>query len=190
MDRASWQHHRQGGKSVELAGDIDTLLLTRRARSRSATEGTQFVALGGFVDQDRGGSPGWRRWRPDARGKSILELAGSRRPSTARRRPGRRSSSSRRQTRMSGVNLPTGCGSARRARHRRQVCRRPGRHHPEATRDRRPMPPAARRRWRSPRTTGIVGVVKLETSQAGHPASGSARLRQMGLRVVMVRRQR
>ena len=87
----------KSGKAVEVAGDIDTLLLDKTGTITIGNrQATQFVPAGGRVGPRRGpGGRAWPRWptrRPRARASSTWPA--SRRPSTARRPTGRRSSSS------------------------------------------------------------------------------------------------
>ena len=90
---------------------------------------------------------------------------------------------------MSGIDLPDGRGIRKGAPNTvARYVERPGRHDPRRLpgRPSTRSPPGAPRRWPSPRTTGIVGVVKLEDILKPGIRERFERLRQMGLRVVMV----
>ena len=183
----------KSGKAVELAGDIDTLLLDKTGTITIGNRrATQFVPLGGHRR-----AASWRGWPALAsmadttpEGKSILELA--RQQTAARRRSRRRQPTFiefTAQTRMSGIDLPDG------SRIRKGAPDTVAQLRPGAGRDdprrlpgdrRRDRLARARRRWPSPRTTGIVGVIKLEDILKPGIRERFARLRQMGLRVVMV----
>ena len=101
MDRALMANIiAKSGKAVELAGDIDTLLLDKTGTITIGNrKATQFVPLGGADPSEVARLAGLASMADQTpEGKSILELArhaGGR--STARPRRARRSSSSRRR---------------------------------------------------------------------------------------------
>ena len=66
----------KSGKAVEVAGDVDTLLLDKTGTITIGNrQATQFVPVGGYSRRRAGaaGGAGLGR-RPDAEGKSIVEL--------------------------------------------------------------------------------------------------------------------
>ena len=76
MDRALMANIiAKSGKAVELAGDIDTLLLDKTGTITIGNRrATQFVPLGGVSDRNWRGWPAWPRWptaRPRARASST-----------------------------------------------------------------------------------------------------------------------
>ena len=109
----------KSGKAVEVAGDVDTLLLDKTGTITIGNRrATQFVPLGGV--RRRRAWAGWPALASVAdqtpEGKSIVELyrqhaaAAPRRPMPP---PGARFVEFTAQTRMSGVDLPDGRASAR-----------------------------------------------------------------------------
>ena len=131
MDRALMANIiAKSGKAVELAGDIDTLLLDKTGTITIGNrKATQFVPLGVRL--------GARRWPGVAglasmadqtpEGKSILELARSQSAVDGEAPAGSTFVEFTAQTRMSGINLPDGDAAPQGGpRHRREVCLRPG----------------------------------------------------------------
>ena len=87
----------KSGKSVEVAGDIDTLLLDKTGTITIGNRrATQFLPLGGAEPREVARLSGLASMAdPTPEGKSILDLANaSNRPSTATPPPARPSSSS------------------------------------------------------------------------------------------------
>ena len=71
MDRALMANIiAKSGKAVELAGDIDTLLLDKTGTITIGNrKATQFVPLGGCIGASWPAWPDCRRWPTDARGQ-------------------------------------------------------------------------------------------------------------------------
>ena len=191
MDRALMANIiAKSGKAVELAGDIDTLLLDKTGTitigNRKATE---FIPLGGAPAAEVARAAGLASMADlTPEGKSILELA-RRQGSAAGEAP---SGSSfvefTAQTRMSGVDLPDG-NKLRKgapdtiARYVVDLGGRVPEHYQEsvdavASIGATPLAVAENDR--------LLGVVKLEDILKPGIQERFARLRQMGLRVVMV----
>ena len=181
----------KSGKAVEVAGDIDTLLLDKtgtitlgnrrrpcssRCRGRPSRELARLAAMASLADTT-----------PE--GKSIVELA--RREFCARARSPRRQPVRR-------VHRPDPDERHRPARRREDPQGRPEHDRPGRLSRRRHRPrrlpgdgrfdrlARARRRWPSRPAISIVGVIKLEDILKPGIRERFARLRQMGLRVVMV----
>ena len=191
MDRALMANIiAKSGKAVELAGDIDTLLLDKTGTITIGNRrATQFVPLGGVSDRQLARLAGLASMADSTpEGKSILDLA---RPVTAL--DGEVPAGSlfiefTAQTRMSGVDLPDGTrirkGApdtlARYIQDQGGVI--PQGYQPTvdsiASRGATPLAVAENER--------IVGVVKLEDILKQGIRERFARLRKMGLRVVMV----
>jgi len=191
MDRALMANIiAKSGKAVELAGDIDTLLLDKTGTITIGNRrATQFVPLGGVSDRQLARLAGLASMADSTpEGKSILDLA---RPVTAL--DGEVPTGSifiefTAQTRMSGVDLPDGTrirkGApdtlARYIQDQGGII--PQGYQPTvdsiASRGATPLAVAENDR--------IVGVVKLEDILKQGIRERFARLRKMGLRVVMV----
>ena len=191
MDRALMANIiAKSGKAVELAGDIDTLLLDKTGTITIGNRrATQFVPLGGVSDRQLARLAGLASMADSTpEGKSILDLA---RPATAldgEVPAGALFIEFTAQTRMSGVDLPDGTrirkGApdtvARYIQDQGGVV--PQGYQPTvdsiASRGATPLAVAENER--------IVGVVKLEDILKQGIRERFARLRKMGLRVVMV----
>ena len=168
----------KSGKAVEVAGDIDTLLLDKTGTITIGNRrATQFVPLGGVV-----AARAWRGWPAlasmadhDARGQEHRRAGPrSRRPSTARPRAGARFVEFTAQTRMSGIDLPDGRAHPQgRARHRRPV--RPASRaarSPTATRSRSTRSP---RRGATPLLVCRGQPDRRRGRAGGHPQAGHPR---------------
>ena len=191
MDRALMANIiAKSGKAVELAGDIDTLLLDKTGTITIGNrKATQFVPLGGASPREVARVAGLASMADQTpEGKSILELARQQAAVDGEAPAGSTFVEFTAQTRMSGINLPDG------------------------TRLRKGAPTP----WRSTSTTRegsipegfqatvdsiasggmtplavaeddrLLGVIKLEDILKPGIQERFARLRQMGLRVVMV----
>ena len=191
MDRALMANIiAKSGKAVELAGDIDTLLLDKTGTITIGNRrATQFVPLGGVSDRQLARLAGLASMADSTpEGKSILDLA---HPVTAvdgEVPAGSQFIEFTAQTRMSGVDLPDGTrirkGApdtlARYIQDQGGVI--PQGYQPTvdsiASHGATPLAVAENER--------IVGVVKLEDILKQGIRERFARLRKMGLRVVMV----
>ena len=191
MDRALMANIiAKSGKAVELAGDIDTLLLDKTGTITIGNRrATQFVPLGGVSDRQLARLAGLASMADSTpEGKSILDLA---RPVTAL--DGEVPAGSlfiefTAQTRMSGVDLPDGTrirkGApdtvARYIQDQGGVIPQGYQATVDSIASRGATPLAVTENDR------IVGVVKLEDILKQGIRERFARLRKMGLRVVMV----
>ena len=191
MDRALMANIiAKSGKAVELAGDIDTLLLDKTGTITIGNRrATQFVPLGGVSDRQLARLAGLASMADSTpEGKSILDLA---HPVTAvdgEVPAGSQFIEFTAQTRMSGVDLPDGTrirkGApdtlARYIQDQGGVI--PQGYQPTvdsiASHGATPLAVAENDR--------LVGVVKLEDILKQGIRERFARLRKMGLRVVMV----
>jgi K+-transporting ATPase ATPase B chain len=191
MDRALMANIiAKSGKAVELAGDIDTLLLDKTGTITIGNRrATQFVPLGGVSDRQLARLAGLASMADSTpEGKSILDLA---RPVTVldgEVPAGSRFIEFTAQTRMSGVDLPDGTRIRKGAPDTvaRYITDQGGAipQGYQATVDsiasRGATPLAVTENDR------IIGVVKLEDILKQGIRERFARLRKMGLRVVMV----
>jgi K+-transporting ATPase ATPase B chain len=191
MDRALMANVlAKSGKAVELAGDVDTLLLDKTGTitigNRQATE---FVALGGEPDRRVAQLAGLAsRADQTPEGKSILELARAQEALDGDARTGSTFIEFSAQTRMSGVDLPDGTRVRKGAPDTiaRYVLDQGGavpdgyQHTVDAIASAGATPLAVAEDDR------LVGVIKLEDILKPGIRELFARLRQMGLRVVMV----
>jgi potassium-transporting ATPase ATP-binding subunit len=180
----------KSGKAVELAGDIDTLLLDKTGTITIGNrKATQFVALGGASPRDVARVAGLASMADQTpEGKSILELA--RQQAAVEGEPPRGSTfvEFTAQTRMSGVNLPDGSRLRKGAPDTvAKAVYEQGGTIPEgyqravdaiASSGATPLAVASDDR--------LLGVIKLEDILKPGIQERFARLRQMGLRVVMV----
>ncbi len=180
----------KSGKAVELAGDIDTLLLDKTGTITIGNRrATQFFPLGGTDERRLARLTGLASMADETpEGKSILELA---RPMTAldlAAPSGSRFIEFTAQTRMSGIDLPDGSHVRKGAPDTmaRYIQDRGG-SLPEgyqatvdaiASQGATPLAVAENHR--------LVGVVKLEDVLKPGIRERFERLRKMGLRVVMV----
>jgi K+-transporting ATPase ATPase B chain len=113
----------KSGKAVEVAGDVDTLLLDKTGTITVGNRrATQFVPMNGFTAEDLGRLASWASVADlTPEGKSIVELhqqmltkPGNQRPSAGSQPPDAVLPESAKfieftaQTRMSGVDLPDG----------------------------------------------------------------------------------
>ncbi len=191
MDRALMANIiAKSGKAVELAGDIDTLLLDKTGTITIGNrKATQFVALGGATPRDVARVAGLASMAdPTPEGKSILELA--RQDAAVDGEVPHRSTfvEFTAQTRMSGVNLPEGTRLRKGAPDTvAKYITELGGVVPDgyqstvdaiASRGATPLAVAEDNR--------LLGVVKLEDILKPGISERFQRLRQMGLRVVMV----
>ncbi len=191
MDRALMANIiAKSGKAVELAGDIDTLLLDKTGTITIGNRrATQFVPLGGVSDRQLARLAGLASMADSTpEGKSILDLA---RPVTAldgEVPPEAQFIEFTAQTRMSGVDLPDGTRIRKGAPDTvARYVQDQGGAVPQgyqqtvdsiASRGATPLAVAENDR--------LVGVVKLEDILKQGIRERFARLRKMGLRVVMV----
>ena len=180
----------KSGKAVEVAGDIDTLLLDKTGTITVGNRrATKFVTLGGASEHDLARVAGLASMADRTpEGKSILDLARRQRAVDGDAPSGARFVEFTAQTRMSGVDLPD--GSALRKGASNTVARyveEMGGVTPEgyqqavdsiASGGATPLAVAEGNR--------IVGLVQLEDVLKPGISERFARLRQMGLRVVMV----
>ncbi len=180
----------KSGKSVEVAGDIDTLLLDKTGTitigNRRATE---FVPLGGAEPREVARLAGLASMAdPTPEGKSILDLARQQGAIEGEVPAGSAFVEFTAQNRMSGVDLPDGSKIRKGASDTlARYVKEQGGTVPDgyqsavdaiATLGATPLAVAEGSR--------IVGVVKLEDILKPNISERFARLRQMGLRVVMV----
>ncbi len=180
----------KSGKAVEVAGDIDTLLLDKTGTitigNRRATE---FVPLGGTSPLDLARLAGLASMADTTpEGKSILELARQQADFDGEAPSGSRFIDFTAQTRMSGVDLPGGSSLRKGAPNTvATYIQGLGGRPPEgyqaavdviASGGATPLAVSEDNR--------IIGVVKLEDILKPGIRERFARLRQMGLRVVMV----
>ena len=100
----------KSGKAVEVAGDIDTLLLDKTGTiTLGNRKATLFVPMGGTTDRDLARWRRWPRWPippPRARASSNWPAASTRMELEAP--AGSRFVEFTAQTRMSGIDLPDG----------------------------------------------------------------------------------
>ncbi len=191
MDRALMANIiAKSGKAVELAGDIDTLLLDKTGTITIGNRrATQFVPLGGVSDRQLARLAGLASMADSTpEGKSILDLA---RPVTAvdgEAPAGSQFIEFTAQTRMSGVDLPDGTrirkGApntvARYIQDQEGIIPQGYQATVDSIASRGATPLAVTENDR------IIGVVKLEDILKQGIRERFARLRKMGLRVVMV----
>jgi K+-transporting ATPase ATPase B chain len=191
MDRALMANIiAKSGKAVELAGDIDTLLLDKTGTITIGNRrATQFVPLGGVSDRHLARLAGLASMADSTpEGKSILELARQEATLEGEAPAGSVFIEFTAQTRMSGIDLPHGPRVRKGAPDTmaRYVEEQGGKLPPGyqetvdaiASRGATPLSVAENDR--------IIGVVKLEDILKQGIRERFARLRKMGLRVVMV----
>jgi potassium-transporting ATPase ATP-binding subunit len=191
MDRALMANIiAKSGKAVELAGDIDTLLLDKTGTITIGNrKATQFMPLGGASSREVARVAGLSSMADQTpEGKSILELARQQAAVDGEDPAGSTFVEFSAQTRMSGINLPDGSKLRKGAPDTvaKYVVDQGGTI-PEAYQatvdavasgGMTPLAVAENNR--------LVGVVKLEDILKPGIQERFARLRQMGLRVVMV----
>ncbi len=191
MDRALMANIiAKSGKAVELAGDIDTLLLDKTGTITIGNRrATQFVPLGGVSDRQLARLAGLASMADSTpEGKSILDLA---RPVTAidgEVPAGSLFIEFTAQTRMSGVDLPDGTRIRKGAPDTvARYIQDQGGGIPQGYQ---PTVDSIASRGATPlavtENDRLVGVVKLEDILKQGIRERFARLRKMGLRVVMV----
>jgi K+-transporting ATPase ATPase B chain len=180
----------KSGKAVELAGDIDTLLLDKTGTiTMGNRKATQFVPLGGCSLRDVARTAGLASMADlTPEGKSILELARQHAAVDGEVPGGSTFVEFTAQTRMSGINLPDGARLRKGAPDTvAQYVYDQGGSIPEgyqatvdsvASRGATPLAVAENNR--------ILGIIKLEDILKPGIQERFKRLRQMGLRVVMV----
>ena len=180
----------KSGKAVELAGDIDTLLLDKTGTITIGNrKATQFVPLGGCSPRDvarMAGLASMADLTPE--GKSILELARQQAAVDGEAPFGSTFVEFTAQTRMSGINLPDGSRLRKGAPETvAKYVYDQGGSIPDgfqaavdaiASRGATPLAVAENNR--------ILGIIKLEDILKPGIQERFKRLRQMGLRVVMV----
>ena len=190
----------KSGKAVEVAGDVDTLLLDKTGTITIGNrQATQFVPLGELHGRSNSGSLAALASVADQtpEGKSIVDLYrklpasnGSWRPcSCSHARKVREFVAFTAQTRMSGVDLPDGRRIRKGAPDAVMQLRRSkaGRLTAGDCRSRSTRSPRkARRRCWSAKAIGIAGMVVLEDILKPGMRERFERLRRMGLRTVMV----
>jgi len=180
----------KSGKSVEVAGDIDTLLLDKTGTITIGNRrATHFEPLGGASPRDVARVAGLASMADSTpEGKSILDLARQQSAVDGEAPEGARFIEFTAQTRMSGVDLPDGSRLRKGAPNTiARYVEDAGGTLPEgfqATVD------AIASGGATPLAVAdgdrVVGVVKLEDILKPGIRDRFARLRQMGLRVVMV----
>jgi potassium-transporting ATPase ATP-binding subunit len=180
----------KSGKAVEVAGDIDTLLLDKTGTITIGNRrATHFVPLGGANERDLARLAGLASMAdPTPEGKSILDLARLQSNLDAEAPSGSSFVEFTAQSRMSGIDLPNGSKVRKGAPD--TLCRYVqdlGGQVPDgyqatvdtiASGGATPLAVAEGNR--------LIGVVKLEDILKPGIRDRFARLRQMGLRVVMV----
>jgi K+-transporting ATPase ATPase B chain len=180
----------KSGKSVEVAGDIDTLLLDKTGTITIGNRrATQFVPLGGANPREVARLSGLASMAdPTPEGKSILDLANQQSAIDGEAPSGSTFIEFTAQNRMSGVDLPDGRKIRKGAPNTvAQYVQEQGGSIPDgyqatvdsvASSGATPLGLADGNR--------IIGVIKLEDILKPGISERFARLRQMGLRVVMV----
>jgi K+-transporting ATPase ATPase B chain len=180
----------KSGKAVELAGDIDTLLLDKTGTITIGNrKATQFVPLGGCSPREvarMAGLASMADLTPE--GKSILELARQQAALEGEAPQGATFVEFTAQTRMSGINLPDGLRLRKGAPDTvaKYVVDQGGAI-PEGYQD---TVDSIASRGATPLAVAendrILGIIKLEDILKQGIQERFKRLRQMGLRVVMV----
>ena len=180
----------KSGKAVEVAGDIDTLLLDKTGTITIGNrKATKFVALGETSEREVAQLAGLASLADQTpEGKSILELARKQAGLDGTAPDGARFIEFTAQTRMSGVDLPGGARLRKGAPNTvAQYVQAQGGTIPEnfqatvdaiASQGATPLAVAENDR--------LVGVVRLDDILKQGISERFARLRKMGLRVVMV----
>ena len=180
----------KSGKAVEVAGDIDTLLLDKTGTITIGNRrATLFVPLGGASARDVARVAGLASMAdPTPEGKSILELARQQSAVDGEAPAGSQFIEFTAQTRMSGIDLPD--GSRLRKGESNTVAKYvqdQGGAVPDGYQE---TVDAIASGGATPLAVAegdrIVGVIKLEDILKPGISERFARLRQMGLRVVMV----
>ena len=180
----------KSGKAVEVAGDIDTLLLDKTGTITIGNRrATQFVPLGGCDPRELARTAGLASMADSTpEGKSILELARRQSAVDGEAPDGSQFIEFTAQTRMSGVDLPDGSRLRKGAPNTvAKYAFDQGGTIPEGYQQ---TVDAIASGGATPLAVAdgdrIVGVIKLEDILKPGIRDRFARLRQMGLRVVMV----
>jgi K+-transporting ATPase ATPase B chain len=191
MDRALMANIiAKSGKAVELAGDIDTLLLDKTGTITIGNrKATQFVPLGGTSERHLARLAGLASMADSTpEGKSILELARLEATLESEAPAGSRFIEFTAQTRMSGIDMPDGTRVRKGAPDTvARYVEEQGGTLPQGYQE---TVDAIASRGATPLSVAendhIIGVVKLEDILKQGIRERFARLRKMGLRVVMV----
>jgi K+-transporting ATPase ATPase B chain len=191
MDRALMANIiAKSGKAVELAGDIDTLLLDKTGTITIGNrKATQFAPLGGSSTREVARAAGLASMADATpEGKSILELARQQAAVDGEAPQGSTFVEFTAQTRMSGINLPDGARLRKGAPDTlAKYVSDQGGSIPEGYQD---TVDSIASRGATPLAVAendrILGIVKLEDILKVGIQERFKRLRQMGLRVVMV----
>ena len=180
----------KSGKAVEVAGDIDTLLLDKTGTITIGNRrATQFVPLGGTPPRELARIAGLASMADSTpEGKSILELAREQNAVEGDAPAGSTPVEFTAQNRMSGIDLPDGTKLRKGAPDTMaKYVQQQGGSLPDGYQE---AVDAIARSGATPlgvaEDNRIVGVVKLEDILKPNIADRFRRLRQMGLRVVMV----
>jgi potassium-transporting ATPase ATP-binding subunit len=180
----------KSGKSVEVAGDIDTLLLDKTGTiTLGNRKATLFVPMQGMSDRELGRLAAMASLADTTpEGKSIVDLARQQYAHELEAPPGSRFVEFTAQTRMSGIDLPDGSKIRKGAPNtiakasQDAGCKVPDGYQNTvdsiASQGATPLAVAL--------GDEIVGLIKLEDILKPGIRERFARLRQMGLRVVMV----
>jgi len=180
----------KSGKSVELAGDVDTLLLDKTGTITIGNrKATQFVPMGGTQPRDLARLAGLASMADQTpEGKSILDLARQQAAVNGETPHGAQFIAFTAQTRMSGVDLPDGTRIRKGAPETvARLVQSQGGTIPEgfqaavdaiASKGATPLAVAENDR--------LVGIIKLEDILKQGIRERLLRLRRMGLHVVMV----
>jgi len=191
MDRALQANIlAKSGKAVEVAGDIDTLLLDKTGTiTMGNRRATQFVPFPGFTAEQVGTIAALASAADETpEGKSIVELVEKQRGSRSAVPNGAKFIEFTAQTRMSGVDLPDG----RRIRKgapdsMARYVQQQGGQVPESTK---PQVDKVASQGATPllvcEGNRLAGIVVLEDILKPGMAARFERLRRMGLRTVMV----
>jgi K+-transporting ATPase ATPase B chain len=191
MDRAMMANIiAKSGKAVELAGDIDTLLLDKTGTITVGNrKATQFVPLGGATERDVARAAGLASLAdPTPEGKSVLELARQLSAVDGEPPAGSVFVEFTAQTRMSGVNLADGSRLRKGAPDTvAQYVADQGGSIPEGYQA---IVDSIASGGMTPlavvKDDRLLGVIKLEDVLKLGISERFARLRRMGLRIVMV----
>jgi potassium-transporting ATPase ATP-binding subunit len=180
----------KSGKSVEVAGDIDTLLLDKTGTITIGNRrATQFITLGGASPREVARLSGLASMAdPTPEGKSILDLANQQSAVDGEAPSGSTFIEFTAQNRMSGVDLPDGRKIRKGAPDTlARYAQEQGGTIPEGYQS---TVDAVASSGATPLAVAdgdrIIGVIKLEDILKPGISERFARLRQMGLRVVMV----
>ncbi len=180
----------KSGKAVEVAGDVDTLLLDKTGTiTLGNRRATLFMPMGGLPERELARMAAIASLADTTpEGKSIIELARHSFELDLMAPDGSRFIEFTAQTRMSGVDLPDGSRIRKGAPDTMtEMVRSRGGRIPDAYQE---TVDAIASKGATPLTVtsgdDIVGIIKLEDILKPGIRERFARLRQMGLRVVMV----